>query len=146
MGTNASITRLINTENRVNNYEQITVHWDGYLTGVGKTLLENYVTNEQVATLIAGGDISSLGARAIPDGIHPHNFEDRQHGVTTYYHRDRGDSWENCKPRTFTVKDDPNCPNFCHYDYLFKNGKWFYKSYNQNSFIPLTKEAIEKEE
>ena len=143
MGTNSSITRLIKTENGVNTYEQVTVHWDGYLSGVGRILLENYTTDEQVATLIAEGDISSLGARVIPDGIHPHTFKNRQPDVTLYYHRDRGDIWEECKPQIIIVKGELTCPKFSDYDYLFMDNQWYYKSYNTEGFIPLTKEVIE---
>lgn len=40
---------------------QVYCHWDGYLTGVGKTLLDHYNTREAVEKLISGGAISSLG-------------------------------------------------------------------------------------
>jgi hypothetical protein len=36
-------------------------HWDGYLEGVGETLIINYKTPQQVNELIENGDISSLG-------------------------------------------------------------------------------------
>ena len=35
-------------------------HWDGYLDGVGATLLENYNTTAQVEELLAEGDVSIL--------------------------------------------------------------------------------------
>lgn len=38
----------------------IYCHWDGYLSGVGVGLLENYTDTEKVAELIALGGISSL--------------------------------------------------------------------------------------
>ena len=51
-------------------------HWDGYLKGVGATLLENYNTDAQVAELIENGDVSEL-ADTIEDSV--------------FYHRDRGE-------------------------------------------------------
>lgn len=40
---------------------QVYCHWDGYLEGVGATLLKHYNTREAVQKLISGGAISSLG-------------------------------------------------------------------------------------
>ena len=40
---------------------QVYAHFDGYLEGVGKTLLDHFSTREAVEKLIAGGAISSLG-------------------------------------------------------------------------------------
>jgi len=51
-------------------------HWDGYLDGVGATLLENYNTTAQVEDLIEMGDVSSLA-----DTI----------AASEFYHRDRGE-------------------------------------------------------
>ena len=41
--------------------KSIYCHWDGYLEGVGETLIVNYKTPLQVNELIKNGDISSLG-------------------------------------------------------------------------------------
>jgi len=40
-------------------FESIYIHFDGYLKGVGQSLLK-YTTYEQVADLLEGGDRSSL--------------------------------------------------------------------------------------
>lgn len=37
-------------------------HWDNYITGNGKLLVESYSDREEVMKLINGGDISSLGS------------------------------------------------------------------------------------
>lgn len=41
-------------------YESIYCHHDGYPSGVGKTLLENYLDPEKIAKLFAAGDTSNL--------------------------------------------------------------------------------------
>jgi len=51
-------------------------HWDGYLDGVGATLLENYNTTAQVEELLEMGDVSIL-----EDSIENSKF----------YHRDWGE-------------------------------------------------------
>ena len=51
-------------------------HWDGYLDGVGATLLEHYNTTAQVEELLAMGDVSIL-----EDSIENSKF----------YHRDWGE-------------------------------------------------------
>jgi len=43
-----------------NDYTAIYCHWDGYPTGVGLTLRDNYSWDEAVQTLLGFGDISSL--------------------------------------------------------------------------------------
>lgn len=145
MGTEASITRHINTVDGVSTYEQITVHWNGYPGGVGKILFENYNTEELVIKLIAGGSISSLEAKIFPDGIHPHSFDNPQEDVTVYYYRDRGDDWKYSEPRHIIREGDPTCPIFCEYNYLFKDGKWFYNSATNEEFRPLEKKDIYEE-
>lgn len=57
-------------------YLYIYCHWDGSPEDVGKTLLQNYSTNDKVYELIGLGDISSLG-----DTIQ----------TTVAYGRDRGE-------------------------------------------------------
>ena len=47
------------------NHDTVTFiycHWDGYLSGVGKVLLENYTLDvDKVEELMDGGDISDIG-------------------------------------------------------------------------------------
>ena len=54
-------------------YNVIYSHWDGYVSGVSKTLFENYNSSDKVKPLIQHGDISSLGVDL---------------DTTTFYHRD----------------------------------------------------------
>jgi len=59
-----------------NTVEYIYCHFDGYLKGVGRTLVKNYDTPFKVEQLFALGDISEL--RETPE-------------TTVAYHRDRGE-------------------------------------------------------
>jgi hypothetical protein len=59
--------------------KSIYVHWDGYLEGVGSTLLENY-GRVGASELIACGNVSCLGA-AIPDTKF---FDDGAECLTTH--------------------------------------------------------------
>jgi len=58
-------------------------HWDGYLDGVGATLLENYNTTGQVEELLANGDVSSL---------------DNTIEASDFYHRDMGEPLNEVSP------------------------------------------------
>lgn len=83
MSTRAAIIRK--TED--GQYEGIYSHWDGYLDGVGATLLEHYQDPGKVKRLLALGDISSLGERVEPVGAH--TYDDPEEGTTVAYARDR---------------------------------------------------------
>ena len=60
----------------------IYCHFDGYLDGVGYTLLDNYNTLEQVKELVAMGDASSV---------------DETLDESTFYHSWRDEPWEDRK-------------------------------------------------
>lgn len=40
---------------------QVYCHWDGYLTGVGRELVEDYSDPFELRELIDGGDMSTIG-------------------------------------------------------------------------------------
>lgn len=58
MGTRSGIAIEIEPGKVINAY----IHWDGYPEGVGATLAENYTRREEAESLIAKGDMSTLGA------------------------------------------------------------------------------------
>ncbi len=41
--------------------QQVYCHWDGYLSGVGAELVSDYSDPFELAELIAGGDMSTIG-------------------------------------------------------------------------------------
>ena len=75
-----------------NGYAGIYCHFDGYESGVGKTLLAHYRDPQKVAELIELGDISSLGERVSPIGAH--SYDSPEKGTTVAYGRDRGEETE----------------------------------------------------
>lgn len=100
-------------------------HWDGYLSHNGKLLRCYYRYPERVAQLIALGNMSILA----PEIGEKHDFDDRPENQTTFYHRDRGESWEHCKPRHFETQDmllEAAADCGCEYVYLFDGRKWRY--------------------
>jgi hypothetical protein len=86
-------------------------HFDGYPEGVGKTLLENYDTENKVKALIAEGDMSSLGAtleecnfyKEGPD-TDPYTIPDCEDVREKYY---QAGKWMD-------------------YSYLFEDGEWYF--------------------
>jgi hypothetical protein len=120
----------------------IYCHFDGYPSGVGQTLLNFYSEKNKIRELLKLGDISSLG-KEIGEKHDFDNYKDNDDCVNAY-HRDRGEEWENVKPGIFESVDE--FLEKCHedYTYLFKNGQWFYRNYD-NSLKMLTQEVINSE-
>jgi hypothetical protein len=88
MGTRSRIGR----ENEDGSVTSIYCHWDGYIDGVGMTLLDHYKEPAKVRSLIALGDLSCLRASVHPEEGKPHDFDgEQQPEVTIAYKRDRGD-------------------------------------------------------
>jgi hypothetical protein len=117
--------------------KSIYCHFDGYSSGVGKTLMDNYQDREKVETLISLGDISFLREEITPTG--PHSFNYPQKGVTVAYHRDRGEKLKspriNSSVREFFLSDIEE------YGYLFtEEGEWLFKSAARNK-DPMTLES-----
>lgn len=85
-----STNSRIGIENKDGSINSVYCHWDGYLGGVGYTLLMNYSDRVSLETLIRMGNISSLGEKLYPQGAH--TFESPEEGVTVFYGRDRGEA------------------------------------------------------
>ena len=74
-------------------------HSDGYPSYLGKMLLEHYNTPELATALVDLGSLSMVRERLAPDEGETHSFDTPvrhgpKGGVTTAYHRDRGDDLE----------------------------------------------------
>ena len=130
--------------------KQVYCHWDGYVGGVGLTLIENYDSIELAKELINLGDISSLGFKISTD--EPHSFNNPVNGVTVFYGRDRGDAGT----QPFILSMDEwmsvaysSCIDFY---YLYSGGQWWVYDFseqngwqNVKSFFPqytLTREEM----
>lgn len=110
----------------------IYCHNDGNLFGVGVTLNQEYNYEARIHELINGGDISSLGIMLTPDPLYEHSFDNPQPGVTVFYHRDRGDNWEDCQPmEVSTIKMFTNQIGIQYY-YLFDTSVQAWKVYDGN--------------
>lgn len=105
MSTNSTIAML----NENGTVEQIYCHWDGYLDYVGKILVEEYNTTENIKELIALGSISEL-----------HGDIDK----VVAYHRDRGDKLE---ISVYKSMHDYLENSMCmEYNYIFVDEEWYY--------------------
>ena len=97
----------------------IYCHWDGYLKGVGKTLIENY-DSIGVEDLLDHGNISEL-AETIKD--------------TRFYDRDRGE--DPVEAREFKSEYEMvDWFSWSEYFYILKDDKW-YVSEHCAEFLPL---------
>ncbi|EMI55114.1 hypothetical protein RSSM_03438 [Rhodopirellula sallentina SM41] len=122
MATRSFIARKITV-----GYEGCYCHWDGYLEGVGQTLVEYYLDEDKIAYLLSFGDISSLGT----DVGSKHDFMDRSEDATTFYGRDRGETGTNIQTKQFpTIERLLQYAEYsgCEFVYLFERNGWRYAS------------------
>jgi hypothetical protein len=106
-------------------------HFDGYLEHNGRILKEYYNDKNKVEELLSYGDMSSLKENIIPNDDEEHNFENKQRNVCIFYHRDRGEAWEDTAPLRFdTEKEFTDYYDWSAYYYLFDNGQWYWKTKN----------------
>jgi hypothetical protein len=124
----------------------IYCHWDGYLEGVGRTLVENYSDLNTVLALIDHGDVSSLDRTigvAHPFSRFGTDLTDQQWeslfgGMTTFYTRDRG---EDTPARDFTDADAfVAYYSDCEFFYLFDGHTWSYRTRRTTDFVPVAVE------
>jgi len=121
----------------------IYCHWDGYLEGVGNTLLKHYNNTYKVLDLLELGDISSLGEELgvkHPFSCHmtnlsPQAYDDAYGKMTTAYGRDRG---ENCPAKDFAdaTAFRSNYTD-CDFFYLYDGKEWTYAERGRPYFKPL---------
>lgn len=123
------------TRSLIGNYRgYIYCHWDGYPEHNGEILKKYYKDPKKVDELISLGDISVLAENVNPDHSKPHNFEEAQENVVVAYYRDRGEDWEDVKPKIIS-KSFENADTDIEYLYYFdeKQKLWRYKNlYSKN--------------
>lgn len=104
-------------------YDTIYVHSDGYPSYMWPMLTENYNSEELAAKLVSMGDASYISDNLEPKG--PHSFEHPDFAVCCFYHRDRGERWDQVAPITYLEKE---LFSIFYYSYVWENGCWnFYK-------------------
>jgi hypothetical protein len=121
----------IGTKNTDGTVTYIYCHWDGYPSGVGKTLAEHYTTPTKIEELMKVGDLSVLD-ESIGDR---QDFSQRIMGTCLAYGRDRGDSNTSAKTRLFeNIIKDQNVD----YIYVFDGDYWeCYDTENPSRIISL---------
>lgn len=105
--------------------DQIYVHWDSYLQGVGATLVKHYQDRDKVQDLIAHGDVSILAEEI---GI-KQDFNTPIDGMCLFYARDRGEQGVQARPFS-SIEDYEQNHQYEEYEYLFTaDNVWsvFYK-------------------
>ena len=104
----------------------IYCHFDGYLRGVGSTLLKHY-DSVKANQLIALGNISYLEENIeVPStSLEEHSFEKPVPGVTVFYGRDRGEKNQNFKTLICESAFNSHHGNF-DYSYIMHEGDWYY--------------------
>jgi len=104
---------FIATLQRDGSVNGVYCHHDGYPEGVGATLKEHYRSAKKVGSLLALGDLSTLGSDTGP-------------GYTTAYHRDRGEPLD--PNMTYgSVSEAINCARDdlgAEYVYIFNGDGW----------------------
>lgn len=123
----------------------ISVHWDGTLEYVGAVLKKFHSTQQRVETLIAGGNISSLGITTAKNPNENHIFvsiEGIKHNVqvhTSYLARDY-EGVLNLNRYTdasdFINFIDNKIPKF-EYVFTFIDGMWWYSVNDRTSFLEV---------
>ncbi len=115
MSTNSNIS--IKTDK---GYETIYCHNDGYPSYMYPMLRDWYGTEERAKALVALGDASYIEKRLVPSRDSDHHFDHPEEEVCVFYHRDRGEPWEQVKPYIYTKQA------LCHqyYVYIFEDGEW----------------------
>ena len=114
-----------------NKVKSIYCHWDGYLEGVGATLLKHY-DSARANHLVALGDMSSLQAdigekHAFSKHDVP-NIEVRVHNDNwcTFYGRDRGEKGVEFKvAQTFDEFLEQCYNSGAEYYYIMRDGTWY---------------------
>ena len=97
-------------------------HWDSYTSWLGRILNTHYNTNDKVAELIDGGDMSSCWT----DTPFDHDGKPSKYGPN--YYSQRGDD---CPPRLDKDMDEFFADGE-EYSYIFRNGNWY--AYDMHQF------------
>ena len=127
MGTHCTIA----LEDKQGQIAQVYCHWDGYLEGAGRILLQHYSDPFKLAMMIAHGNLSSLG----PEIGTQHDFDAHDPEICKFYARDRRETLRRnihagfAEYQRSTVLEE--------YNYILRNnGKW-YTSRDEGDFIQL---------
>jgi hypothetical protein len=121
-------------------------HFDGYLSGVGRMLLENY-DSAKANNLVALGDISMLEENILMSKDSEHSFDNPEPGVTVFYGRDRGEVGIEYK----VFQDYDEMLDFCdrcvlEFYYIMKDDVWYVADYHNRELRVLSEELAKETE
>src|SRR5208283_537553 len=152
MSTHSRIAISLQDDKGSEYFKYIYCHWDGYLSGVGETLLHHYNSKEKALALIELGNLSALyESIECPEG---HTFDNRIKGYTIAYGRDRQEDKQQARKadslRGCLTAEGRDWEYFYLWDSLTE--KWYYilggyvGNLKRNHIIPqeLTEESIKK--
>ena len=120
MGTRSAI--IVKVSDKL--YKGIYCHWDGYPDGVGKTLKENFNSEEQALAIIALGDCSKICNCVRVNPIGEHSYKTPEEGTIVAYHRDRGEEFNQYKGSTWKEVADQIDNEFA---YVWEKDSWVCK-------------------
>jgi hypothetical protein len=101
----------------------IYCHWDGYLEGVGQTLVKHYNDTYKVLDLLDMGDVSVIGATL---------------DTSTFYKRDRKEENTDCKDFLNVADFIGEMADYgCEYFYLYDGVEWSWSNGGLNGFKPV---------
>lgn len=141
-------------------FHGIYCHSDGYLRGVGVTLLAHYSTPEKVAQLIALGDLSALGEEI----GEKHDFDWRHTGRPSgesfdamvarwqadprarycrAYHRDRGEPLRIAQSHSWAwlAREIESDFDGAQFNYVYEGDAWHVATANLSFLLPLAQAA-----
>ncbi len=102
-------------------YETIYCHNDGYPSYMYPMLRDYYSSWERAIALVSFGDASFIAKRIMPSKGSNHHFDHPEEDVCIFYHRDRGEPWEDNAPTAQPSKQEAVR---CYYSYIFEDGEW----------------------
>ena len=117
MSTNSTVA--VKTEK---GYKAIYVHNDGYFDYMYPMLDTWYNSKERAEALVNLGDASFIAKRLCPSQGSDHHFDHPEEDVCIFYHRDRGEPWNQNRPNFYPTKSEVLKTQY--YTYIFENGCW----------------------
>lgn len=123
-------------------YHGVHVQFDGYLSGVGQTLIDHYNADDLARGLVSLGDLSSVAGSkwsgVISESVEPqrehilellasHSYDNHHEDLVIAYHRDRGDPLEDGPISTGTLLAVSLKLNYA-YTYVWDGEKWMFGS------------------
>ena len=115
-------------------------HWDGYLEGVGKVLLDHWSNIKDIKALLKQGDVSILGDN-IGKKVEFNGFDSTKNSQCLFYGRDRGETGvkaDKTKSRKSFARQEYN------YLYLEAEKVWLYSEDYGKSWYNLKTKKIYK--